>query len=361
MRALVTGAGGFVGSALCRALVQANHQVHALTRDPARAGKRIGVLLARGPARFDQPVTLFEGSVGQPQQIARAAEGCEVVFHAAGLPPGPAPARVLRWLHVAGSENVLRAARHAKVARIVHLSAAEVSLTHEDRMHWDEKRVLPSTPVGLFAQTKLMAEELLLSQSDDKLEVVALRPALVWGPDDVDGVARLAQRSRQGTLRLYDGGRNIVATTHIENLVRAALSAAEAINAPGPAYYITDGEFMEARELYGKLLGALKLPPPGSSSLALAVLAARIKRLLGADAEGAAVAQLLRMGKSALFDLSAAVQDLSYDPSPSFDDKLSGLSAWVESQGGLDAVIAQKRPEPSAADVDAQVRAAGGD
>jgi nucleoside-diphosphate-sugar epimerase len=228
-------------------------------------------------------------------------------------------------------------------------------------MHWDEKRVLPAAPVGMFAQTKLMAEELLLSQSNDDLEVVALRPARVWGPGDVDGIARLAQRARQGSLRLYDGGRNIVATTHIENLVRAALSAAEAINAPGRAYYITDGEFMEARELYGRLLGTLKLPPAQSGSFALAALGARAKRLFGADAEGAAIAELLRAGRSALFDLSAAVQDLAYEPTPSFDDKLSGLAAWLESQGGLDALIARKRPEPVSADVDDQVRAAGGD
>jgi nucleoside-diphosphate-sugar epimerase len=348
MRVLVTGAGGFVGSALCRALVQAQHQVHALTRDPERTARRIGL-----------PVSMFAGSIGHPQEIARAAKGCEVIFHAAGLPPGPAPARVLRWLHIAGSENVLRAARHEKVARIVHFSASEVSLTQEDRMHWDEKRVLPSAPVGLFAETKLMAEELMLSHSDDSLEVVALRPARVWGPGDVDGVARLAQAAQAGTFRLYNGGRNIVATTYIDNLLRAALSAAEAVNAPAHAYYVTDGEFMEARELFGRLLATLELGPAKSGNYALAWLDASLKEKLGDG--GAAMLELLRTGKSALFDLSAAVQDLQYEPRGTFDEKLAALAAWVEAQGGLAQVIAQKRPEASAADVDAQVQAAGGD
>ena len=91
--------------------------------------------------------------------------------------------------------------------------------------------------------------------------MVALRPALLWGPDDVDGIARLAQAAAAARPAL-DGGRNIVATTHIDNLdVQAALAAADA-ERPARAYYITDGEFLEARELFGQLPPALGLPPP---------------------------------------------------------------------------------------------------
>ena len=338
-----------MGSALCRALIVQGHDVRGLTRDPARARERIG-----------RELKLAQGSVAEPGQIARAAKGCDIVFHAAGLPPGPAPERVLRWLHIAGSENVLRAARHANVERVVHFSSAEVSLTGDDRMHWDEKRVLPAAPLGLFAQTKLIAEELLLSQGDDDLEVVALRPARVWGPDDVDGIARLAEAARSGAFRLYDGGRNIVATTHIDNLIKAALAAAAAERAPSRAYYITDGEFLEARELFGKLFAALGLPAPAQGSFALAWLRATVKEKLGSDG-GAARLELLRVGKSALFDLSAAVHDLGYEPGISLDEKLVELSSWVSSKGGVDALIARRSRAPSARDVDAQVKAAGGD
>jgi len=349
MRALVTGASGFVGSALCKALLQAGYQVVGLTRDRAGAASRL-------PGE----VELMDGSVGDPEQIARAAAGCELFFLVARRPPGPAPQRVLRWLHVAGSENVLRAARHVGVQRVVHISSADVSLTAEDRMHWDEKRLLTAPAVGAFAQSKLMAEELMLATSDDELQVVALRPARVWGPGDIDGVARLALGVRCGSFRLYGGGRNIVATTHIDNLCKAALLAARAERAPSHAYYVTDGEFLDAAEFYGKLLAALGLPAPvlnGNSSLAW--LGAQLNARLGDG--GAQKAELLRNARSALFDVSAAVHDLAYEPTLELAPRLLELSTWLADQGGVEAVLGKARRAPVAADVDDQVRAAGGD
>jgi nucleoside-diphosphate-sugar epimerase len=350
MRALVTGASGFVGSALCRALARQNHKVKALTRQPARAEPLVG-----------PGVTLLEGGVGHPHEIARAAQDVDVLFHAAGLPPGPAPLRVLRWLHVAGAENVLRAARHVGVERVVHISCADVSLTHEDRMHWGEERLLTRPPTGPFAQTKLMAEELMLAASDDDLEVVALRPAFLWGPGDIDGIGRLARAAHAGSFRLFDGGRNIVATTHIDNLVKAALAAAEAESAPGRAYYVTDGEFLEAREFFPKLAAALGISGPKlEASLLLASTGASLRALIGRDG-GAAMMELLRWSRSALFDLSRAVQDLGYEPAIDLDSRLAELRSWVASQGGLEALLARARPAPRNEDVDAQVTAAGGD
>jgi nucleoside-diphosphate-sugar epimerase len=240
------------------------------------------------------------------------------------------------------------------------VSCADVSLTAEDRMHWDEKRALPRAPHGLFAQTKLMAEELALAASDERLAVTALRPALLWGAGDVDGMARLAQALRDGTFSLYDGGRNVLATTHIDQLVDAALRAATRDDAAARAYYVTDGEFLEARELYARLAKALGLPAPTKTkSLALALARARLASWLGDD--GAALAELLRQGKSALFDVSQAVKDLELETPSLLDARCDALRAWVAEQGGVEGLIQKARPPSSDAEVEAQVRAAGGD
>ncbi|MDB4986511.1 MAG: steroid dehydrogenase-like protein [Myxococcaceae bacterium] len=339
-----------MGSTLCRRLAQEGHAVTALSRDPARTGARVGA-----------EVRSLQGSIADPKSIAEAAADAEVIFHAAGIADLDAPARVLRWVHVAGTENVLRAARFARVRRVVHISCSNVSLSHEDRMHWDEKRVLPSLPVGLHARTKLMAEELALAHSDDTLQVTALRPALLWGPDDIDGISRLTHAVRSGAFRLYGGGRNIVATTHVDNLVTAALLAARAPEPAARPYYVTDGEFLEAREFYTRFFSALGLAPLKlEGSLAYALAKSRLRDWIrqNGDASRAAV---LQVGKSALFDVSRATFDLGYEAKLDLDARMTEVAEWVRAQGGLDRVLLRARARPADSDVDEQVRAAGGD
>jgi nucleoside-diphosphate-sugar epimerase len=215
--------------------------------------------------------------------------------------------------------------------------------------------------VGPHAQTKLMAEELALAQSDEALEVTALRPAWLWGEDDVDGVGALVREAGRAGLQLYEGGRNIVATTHIDNLVKGALAAATAPLAVARAYYLTDGEFLEAREFVGKLSASLGLPAPRTGgSLKLALARARFRETLGRD-RGALRAELLTRAKSALFDVSRAIHDLGYEPHIDLAAAMEGLREWIRAQGGAEALAKRARPAPTEADVNEQVQAAGGD
>src|SRR5512144_2818859 len=110
MRALVTGATGKVGHAVASALVERGDEASVLVRDPAHAASALPVGAER-----------LQGDVTDPQSLARAADGCELVFNAMGLPE--------QWLrdegqfdrvNARGSEAVVRAAAEAGARRVVH-------------------------------------------------------------------------------------------------------------------------------------------------------------------------------------------------------------------------------------------------
>src|SRR5688500_14627518 len=112
MKVLVTGGTGFAGGAVVRRLIARGDEVHVLARDlEAPAAKALAGLGAR----------LHRGSVGDPNQVLAAASGCALVVHAAAIRSHKAAPRALAWTNVAGTENVINAARHARVGRVVHV------------------------------------------------------------------------------------------------------------------------------------------------------------------------------------------------------------------------------------------------
>lgn len=312
MRALVLGATGTAGSAITAALLARGHEVHALVRG--------------GGASLGPAVTPHVGEIGDPNQIAEAARGAAVIFVAVGLPLGQ-PAERYRWLHVAGIENVMAAARHASVPRIVLVSCGDVVLADEARVHWDEKRDLSHPPIGVRARAMKLAEEIALSQSDGELAVTALRPGWLWGPRDRRLPALVAEASAGG-IDLCGEGKNLVATTYVEHLAEAALLAAVSPTAPGNAYYVGDPEFLELREFLGLLSKTLALPPPRTSGPYW------LKRLWAGWGRGPLpLEEVIRRGRPTYFDTQRAMTELGFEPKVKIDDGMKALASWYASSG----------------------------
>ena len=312
MRALVLGATGTAGSAITAALLGAGHEVHALVR--------------RADAALPPEVRVHRGEIGDPNQIAAAAADTAVIFVAVGLPVGE-PAERHRWLHVAGIENVLSAARHAGVPRVVLISCADVVLADEARVHWDEKRDLSHPPIGGRARALKLSEEIALSQSDAELAVTALRPGWIWGPRDRRLLSLVAE-ARSGGLDLCGDGRNLVATTYVEHLAEAALLAAVSPNAPGNAYYVGDPEFLEVREFLGLLSQTLGLPAPRPGGPYW------LKRLWAGLGRGALpLEEVVRRGRATYFDTQKAMTELGFEPKVKIDLGMKRLADWYAAGG----------------------------
>ncbi len=340
MKALVLGGTGFVGGAIVRRLVENGGDVSVLARDPGRA-------TGLGEVR------IVPGSILDPNAIAEAASGADVIFQAVSVPPGADP-RVYPWVYIAGSENVVAAARKARVPRVVMISSADVSLTNRDRIHWNEKREIGDHPIGDRSRAMRLGEEIALALSDGTVAVSAIRPGWVWGPGDRAQLPELIREAKSGGIRMFGEGRSLVATSYIDLVVDAALGASRSPHAPGQAYYVADAEFLELREFLASLTKALGVPPPRSGTpFALAYPMATLR---GDVAERE---RMLRRAKGTHFDVSRAQGELDVGATVSVEEGMKRLAAWVEEAGGVEALAAITRPLPDAAVIEAEARKAG--
>jgi nucleoside-diphosphate-sugar epimerase len=341
VRCLVTGSTGFVGGALVRALVGRGDQV---------------VVTVRGEATTTGAITTVRADVGDPDAIVEAATGCEVVFHCAGIASARADASALEWVNVAGTENVINAARHAQARRVVLLSCADVSLVNVDRIHWSESRVITTAPLDMHARTKLLAEEVALSASDQRLEVTALRPAWLWGPGDHTQLPWLCAEGLNGGVRLHGNGENLFAFTYIDNLVTGMIKAASAKHAPGRAYYVADGDVLTAREFFAQLSLACGLPAPRKGIFALDYASAWWRARM--TDQHAVVSDVVKRGRGTLFDVQAAVRDLDFAPKVTVETGMRALQQWITGEGGAAVLSARRKAFVPASSVDEQIRRA---
>lgn len=304
MVVLVIGANGFVGRHLVAHLTAQGITVRGLVRSVDRAR-----------ASLPRDIELQTGELGDPNAIARAARGVDAIVIAAGIRDDHAPLDTLKWTHVAGVENVIRAARFAKVPRLVHISGADCTLIHGSRVNWHEEKPLLGAPLGARAQTLLLGEELALSAADAQLHTVALRPAWLW-PDR----ERLRKEcTATGGLRLFGRGANLFASTHIDNLCHAAALALRAdSDASGRAYFIADGEFQEAREFFTQLCSAL-----GTGSVKPTWWQAWMSQL-GNHPDRF---ERIRRAVPTMFDTQRAWTDLGWEPIRSVADGMARLRA----------------------------------
>lgn len=230
MRALVTGATGFVGSVLCLRLAVEGHDVRALCRDPARAR-----------ALAHPRVTPVRGDLLDAEALARATDGCDTVFHLAALAAvwAPDPADFDR-VNVGGTRFVLEASRRAGVARVVCCSTAGVLGPSAGRPRTEaDPREAPF--FSDYERTKAAAEDLARAAAADGLPVVVVNPTRVYGPcptpelPPLDGLisAWLAGRWRW----LPGGGRPIGNYVRVDDVVDGLLRAA-ARGRPGERYLL---------------------------------------------------------------------------------------------------------------------------
>ena len=177
MTALVTGANGFLGSAVARALLADGAEVRAFVRRGSDRRNLAGV-----------DVEIAEGELTDASSLRRAASGCRAVFHvAADYRLWVADPEPMYAANVNGSVNVLEAAAEAGAARMVYTSSVAVLGTTKDRTPADENTpVALADMVGHYKRSKFLAEQAVQRRALElKFPMVTVNPSTPIGPRDV--------------------------------------------------------------------------------------------------------------------------------------------------------------------------------
>ncbi len=268
MKALVTGATGFVGSHLAEALRRRGDDVTVLARSAqkAQALEPLGVRVVSGDLR-------------NTAALARAAEGQDEIYHVAGVVAARNEAEFL-VANRDGTANVVAAAGAAGGPRLVLVSsmAAGGPSPRDHPLRGDE----PPAPVTAYGRSKLAAEHVVRSSS---LPWTIIRPPTVYGPRDRE-VFKVFQLVRLGLAPVFGDGSQQLSAVHGADLAEALIAAARSGATAGRTYYACHADVVTSAELVrsvGEAMGRrpLVIPVPalvGRALLAVTGTAARIAR-----------------------------------------------------------------------------------
>ncbi|MEV6768940.1 NAD-dependent epimerase/dehydratase family protein [Nocardia sp. NPDC051030] len=333
MKALVTGASGFLGGALTRRLVRdGEHEVSILVRATSNLRDLEPVI---------DLVRVVTGDLGDARSLERAVEGVDIVFHSAARVDERGTREQFWAENVAATARLLAAAQDGGARRFVFISSPSALMDRDggDQVEIDESVPYPEHYLNYYCETKAAAERLVLKADAPGFTTCALRPRAIWGAGDRSGpIVRLLDRAAAGTLPDLSFGKEVYASLcHVDNIVEACVKAAAGEKVGGNAYFIADAEQTNVWRFLGQVITEMGYQPPRRK------LDPRLVNLLVDGIEFLrrtpyiaarwtpplsrySVAVMTRTGT---YDTAAATRDFDYHPIIDRDRGMTELQSWL--------------------------------
>lgn len=324
MKVIVTGATGFVGGALVRALVARGDEVTAVARPSADR-----TVLA------DVPVRWVTGDVTQPDSLAGQFAGADALIHAAGM-LGQAGVHEAAYtqLNVEGTRYVLAEAARVGIGRVVHVGSPGVLGPIVGPPATEEA---PLAPSNVYERSKAEAERIVLKAAEAGLPVVIVRPEFVYGVGDLHvlGLFRTVQR---GLFFYVNGGRALCHPTYIGDAVAGTLLALDS-GRVGQIYHLCGPQPVTFRELGEALADGLGVRRPWLSvprplAWGGAAVLEGVGKVLGVRPPiGRAGIEFF--SDSRHFSFAKAHRELGYTPETTLAQGVAQTIAWYREKGLL--------------------------
>lgn len=334
--ALVTGATGFLGKHVVRALLEQGVPVRALGRK-----LNVGLELASMGAEF-LPVDLRDAT-----GMVEACRGVSAVVHSGALSSAWGRYKDFFDINVQGTANVLLGCHTHRVGRLVHISSPSVMSQHEPQLGLNEARPLPERFVSMYSETKALGERRVAAAANDGLAAVVLRPKAIYGPGDQAIFPRIIESLGKGRLPIIGEGETITNITHVSDVVQAVLLALRSEAAVGNTYLVTGGEDVNLWEVIEVLATTMNYPVPTrkvpmSKAMRVAGILEAVWRILRLGGEPPLTRYKASiLGYSQTYDITAARRDLGYEPKVRWQD---GVADFLEDLKRVPAELAGVAP-----------------
>jgi nucleoside-diphosphate-sugar epimerase len=309
---LVTGARGFLGSALVNELLESGYDVRALVRHPASSC-------------YPKAVEIVVGDIRDPQCAREASVGCETIVHLAGqahaLDDDHVSDQDYQSVNVDGTKHLLAGAVAGGVQRFIFASSVKVFGETTTGCVDEQEPPVPQSP---YARSKWMAEQLVASYAKGgSLATLSLRFPLVYGPTQKGNLYRMIAAIDQGRFPPLPRIQAVRSMLHVKNFVLAVRAVLQSTGFLKPMYVVTDAKPYSITEVYDLLRKGLGRQPPFSRvplwALSLGGRCGDISQALLRKPVPLSSATLGKLIGQAWYSPEALIRDMGYQPRYAFE------------------------------------------
>lgn len=325
---LITGSAGFLGGRTAKyfASQKEKYSVVATSRRSERQQE------------LEENNCLFiPGDLLKLNHCDEITKDIDAVVHCAALSSPWGNYRDFYQANFEATQNLLEASVKNKVNKFILISTPSIYFNYKDRFSVKESDMLPPTIVNHYASTKLLAEEMVLTQNGEGIHTLALRPRAIIGAEDAVIMPRLIRAYHSGNLKIIGDGKNICDLTCVRNVIEAIECSINAEqHTMGKAYNICNGEPVILWDKINILLKELGLKEvkkkvPLSLALLFASIIEKKHKLLRIRREPDLTKYgLATLAISMTLDISKAKQLLNYTPVQSIDEGLMEFTEWFK-------------------------------